>query len=104
MVEEEDGFNTRTAGMGESYYSLPHVVDHLNSLKESYKADPLSVPAIVVQVLNGRPVLRQGACRIRAVALANIELAEEGRELITSIRCEEFRGSRDPTHVIWTQA
>lgn len=60
MVEEEEGFNTRTAGMGESYYSLPHVVAHLNSLKESYKSEPLSVPAIVVQVLNGRPVLRQG--------------------------------------------
>ncbi len=49
---------------------------------------------IVVQVLNGRPVLRQGACRIRAAAMANIELAEEGRELISLIRCEEFRGSR----------
>ncbi|MGV4307900.1 DNA-binding protein [Citrobacter portucalensis] len=94
VVEEEEGFNTRTAGMGESYYSLPHVVAHLNSLKESYKSEPLSVPAIVVQVLNGRPVLRQGACRIRAAAMANIELAEEGRELISLIRCEEFRGSR----------
>ncbi|EGE2353514.1 DNA-binding protein [Escherichia coli] len=94
VVEEEEGFNTRTAGIGESYYSLPHVVAHLNSLKESYKHDPLSVPAIVVQILNGRPVLRQGACRIRAYAMANIELAEEGRELISLIRCEEFRGSR----------
>jgi len=94
VVEEEEGFNTRTAGMGESYYSLPNVLSHLNSLKESYKSDPLSVQAIVVQVLNGRPVLRQGACRIRAVALANSELAEEGRELITLIRCDEFRGSR----------
>lgn len=26
--------------------------------------------------------------------MANIELAEEGRELISLIRCEEFRGSR----------
>nr|WP_233341322.1 hypothetical protein [Escherichia coli]UGK56809.1 hypothetical protein [Escherichia coli] len=94
MVEEEEGFNTRTAGIGESYYSLPDVVAHLNSLKESYKIDPLSVQAIVVQILNGRPVLRRGACRIRAVAMANIELADEGRELITLIRCEEFRGSR----------
>ncbi len=94
VVEEEEGFNTRTAGIGESYYSLPDVVAHLNSLKESYKIDPLSVQAIVVQILNGRPVLRQGACRIRAVAMANIELADEGRELITLIRCEEFRGSR----------
>lgn len=59
MVEEEEGFNTRTAGIGESYYSLPDVVAHLNSLKESYKIDPLSVQAIVVQILNGRPVLRQ---------------------------------------------
>ena len=31
VVVEQEGFNTRTAGMGELYYSMPHVVEHLNS-------------------------------------------------------------------------
>ncbi|MCV5753145.1 DNA-binding protein, partial [Escherichia coli] len=41
----------------------------------------------------GVPVLRQGACRIRSIAIANRQLEAEGRERITRIRCEEFRGS-----------
>ncbi len=33
------------------------------------------------------------ACRIRSIAIANRQLEAEGRERITRIRCEEFRGS-----------
>ena len=55
--------------------------------------DPFSVTPIVVQMVNGVPVLRQGACRIRSIAIANRQLEAEGRERITRIRCEEFRGS-----------
>ncbi|HFY4493027.1 hypothetical protein L0F61_25985 (plasmid) [Salmonella enterica] len=93
VVVEQEGFNTRTAGMGELYYSMPHVVEHLNSLADAYMEDPFSVTPIVVQMVNGVPVLRQGACRIRSIAIANRQLEAEGRERITRIRCEEFRGS-----------
>lgn len=93
VVVEQEGFNTRTAGMGELYYSMPRVVEHLNSLADAYMEDPFSVTPIVVQMVNGVPVLRQGACRIRSIAIANRQLEAEGRERITRIRCEEFRGS-----------
>ncbi len=89
VVVEQEGFNTRTAGMGELYYSMPHVVEHLNSLADAYMEDPFSVTPIVVQMVNGVPVLRQGACRIRSIAIANRQLEAEGRERITRIRCEE---------------
>ncbi|WP_373407785.1 hypothetical protein ACEPWQ_23315 (plasmid) [Leclercia adecarboxylata] len=74
VVVEQEGFNTRTAGMGELYYSMPHVVEHLNSLADAYMEDPFSVTPIVVQMVNGVPVLRQGACRIRSIAIANRQL------------------------------
>ncbi|MHA4790772.1 DNA-binding protein, partial [Klebsiella pneumoniae subsp. pneumoniae] len=83
VVVEQEGFNTRTAGMGELYYSMPHVVEHLNSLADAYMEDPFSVTPIVVQMVNGVPVLRQGACRIRSIAIANRQLEAEGRERIT---------------------
>lgn len=85
VVVEQEGFNTRTAGMGELYYSMPHVVEHLNSLADAYMEDPFSVTPIVVQMVNGVPVLRQGACRIRSIAIANRQLEAEGRERITRI-------------------
>ncbi|EEX1005157.1 DNA-binding protein [Escherichia coli] len=93
VVTEIEGFNTRTAGMGEAYFSMPRVVEHLNSLANAYLEDPLAVMPISVQMLDGKPVLRQGACRIRAIAIANRQLEAEGQEQIKEIRVEEFRGS-----------
>lgn len=93
VIVELEGFNTRTAGMGEAYYSMPHVLEHLNGLAEAYLEDPMSVTPVVLQILDGKPVLRQGACRIRAIAIANRQLEAEGLPRISEIRTEEFRGS-----------
>ena len=93
VIVEIEGFNTRTAGMGEAYYSMPAVVEHLNGLAEAYIEDPMSVTPVVLQILDGKPVLRQGACRIRAIAIANRKLEAEGLPRISEIRTEEFRGS-----------
>lgn len=93
VIVEIEGFNTRTAGMGEAYYSMPAVVDHLNSLAEAYIEDPLSVTPVVLQIIDGKPSLRQGHCRIRGIAIANRRLEAEGRPGISEIRTEEFRGS-----------
>lgn len=93
VIVEIEGFNTRTAGMGEAYYSMPAVVDHLNSLAEAYIEDPMSVTPVVLQIIDGKPALRQGHCRIRGIAIANRRLEAEGRPRISEIRTEEFRGS-----------
>ncbi len=93
IVVEVPGFNTRVAGMGELYYSLPDVAAHIDSLAHAYLTDALNVPAIVVQMVGGVPVLRQGACRTRGIAKANRILAAEGQERITEIKVEEFRGT-----------
>ncbi|EIC1586862.1 DNA-binding protein [Escherichia coli] len=93
VVVEIEGFNTRTAGMGELYYSMPHVVEHLNSLANAYMEDALAVMPISVQIVDSKPVLRQGACRIRSIAIANRTLEALGKPRISEIRVEEFRGS-----------
>ncbi|CRY84066.1 hypothetical protein [Yersinia intermedia] len=93
VVQEEEGFNTRTAGMGEAYYSVPKVKAHIVRLAQAYLIDPMSVPAIAVQMVGGEPKLRQGACRSRAIIKANSILAEQGKGPIVEIRVEEFKGS-----------
>lgn len=94
VVQEEDGFNTRTAGMGEAYYSLPKVQAHIDRLAQAYLNDPMSVPAIAVQMVGGEPKLRQGACRKRAIKKADDVRAAQGKEPIAEIRVEEFKGSK----------
>ncbi|MFP1529488.1 hypothetical protein ACLB1R_35625 [Escherichia coli] len=90
VVVEQEGFNTRTAGMGELYYSMPHVVEHLNSLADAYMEDPFSVTPIVVQMVNGVPVLRQGACRIRSIAIANRQLEAKGVNALLVFAAKSF--------------
>lgn len=93
VVQEEDGFNTRTAGMGEAYYALPKPKAHIERLAQAYLRDPMSVPAIVVQIVGGEPKLRQGACRSRAIKKANSILTEQCKGHITEVRVEEFKGN-----------
>ena len=92
VVEVAD-FNTRTAGMGEAYYEMPEVQAHIERICNAYLADPMAVTPIVVQILNNIAVLRQGACRTRAIAKANRIREAEGLEPITEVRVEEFRGN-----------
>lgn len=36
VVQITEGFNSREMGMGEAYYQLPEVADHLNNIKNAY--------------------------------------------------------------------
>ncbi|OOB84607.1 hypothetical protein BZY71_23885 [Leclercia adecarboxylata] len=92
-VVEVAGFNTRTAGMGEAYYDMPEVKAHIERICNAYLADAMAVTPIVVQILNNIAVLRQGACRTRALVKANRIREAEGLEPITEVRVEEFRGN-----------
>ncbi|EIX9053550.1 hypothetical protein [Klebsiella variicola] len=87
------GFNTRTAGLGEAYWELPEVKDHLARLAQQYADSPLEMAAMVVQVRDGQVVIRQGHCRHRAIPLANKIREERGEGPVDKIRVDEFRGS-----------
>lgn len=87
------GFNTRTAGLGEAYWELPDVKDHLARLAQQYADNPLEMAAMVVQVRDGKVVIRQGHCRARAIPLANKIREERGEGPVDKIRVDEFRGS-----------
>ncbi len=43
------GFNTRTAGLGEAYWELPEVKDHLARLAQQYADSPLEMAPMVVR-------------------------------------------------------
>ena len=87
------GFNTRTAGLGEAYWELPEVKDHLARLAQQYADSPLEMAPMVVQVRDGQVVIRQGHCRHRAIPLANKIREERGEGPVDKIRVDEFRGS-----------
>ncbi|SCA23829.1 hypothetical protein [Klebsiella quasipneumoniae] len=87
------GFNTRTAGLGEAYWELPEVKDHLARLAQQYADSPLEMAPMVVQVRDSQVVIRQGHCRHRAIPLANKIRAERGEGPVDKIRVDEFRGS-----------
>lgn len=87
------GFNTRTAGLGEAYWDLPEVKDHLARLAQQYADNPLEMAPMVVQVRDGLVVIRQGHCRERAIPLANKIREERGEGPVEKIRVDEFRGS-----------
>ncbi|UYB60153.1 hypothetical protein N6B35_28630 (plasmid) [Klebsiella michiganensis] len=87
------GFNTRTAGLGEAYWELPEVKDHLARLAQQYADSPLEMAPMVVQVRDGQVVIRQGHCRHRAIPLANKIREERGEGPVGKIRVDEFRGS-----------
>ena len=87
------GFNTRTAGLGEAYWELPEVKDHLARLAQQYADSHLEMAPMVVQVRDGQVVIRQGHCRHRAIPLANKIREERGEGPVDKIRVDEFRGS-----------
>lgn len=64
---EEDGFNTRE-------YDLPKVKEHIWKFADAYKAGE-ELPPLLVRVVDGRILLRDGYCRRRGALLA----CEEGQ-------------------------
>jgi hypothetical protein len=79
MLVEQPGFNPRDYGDQE-------VIDHIEALKQSYIAARY-VPPLIVSVIDGDVVVREGHCRRRAVLLA----IDEGHD-IKRVRVEEHKG------------
>lgn len=87
LFEEEDDFNTRGAFLSkEEYFKQPKIKAHIRKLADSYK-NSVYVPPLIVKVRDGRLLIRDGHCRIRAIRLAISEGAE-----ITRVRVEEMPG------------
>jgi len=78
LVEQEN-FNPRD-------YNDPDVIEHIDRLKQAY-IDGRYVPPIIITIIDGDVVVREGHCRRRAVLLA----INEGHD-IKRVRVEEYRG------------
>ncbi|MDA4819501.1 DNA-binding protein, partial [Enterobacter hormaechei] len=72
VVQISPGFNSREMGMGEAYYQLPEVVDHLNNIKCAFIRGDYVDP-IRVLIKDGIPYVRQGHCRLKAALMAQAE-------------------------------
>lgn len=68
LLVEEEGFNVRD-------YDDPETIEHINQLAEAYKAGSW-VPPLVVKTVDGKPLVRDGHCRLRAIKKARKEGAE----------------------------
>ena len=72
VVQISPGFNSREMGMGEAYYQLPEVVDHLNNIKCAFIRGDYVDP-IRVLIKDGIPYVCQGHCRLKAALMAQAE-------------------------------
>lgn len=85
VVQITPGFNSREMGMGDAYYLLPEVADHLYNIKCAYMRGDYVDP-IRVLIKDGIPYVRQGHCRLKAAMMA---VAEGHVEL--TILCVEMK-------------
>ncbi|KGH23582.1 ParB/RepB/Spo0J family partition protein [Comamonas thiooxydans] len=87
LIEEEEGFNTRGAFLSkEEFFEQPKIKDHIRKLADAYKRGDY-LPPLTVKVVDGRILIRDGHCRMRAIRLA----ISEGTP-ITRVRVEEQSG------------
>lgn len=91
LLEEEDGFN-----IGRDYDD-PEVQEHIRNLADAYKAGE-DLPPLVVKVLDGRILVRDGHCRRRGALLARSEGAEITRLPIMEVKGDEV----DQTMILLT--
>lgn len=84
VIHVTPGFNSREMGMGDAYYQIPEVTDHINNIKAAYIRGDYVDP-IRVRLIDGTPFVRQGHCRLRAAQAA----LNEGHEI--SILCIEIK-------------
>lgn len=82
LFEEEPGFNPRN-------YERPKVKAHIEKLAKAYIAGK-SLPPLVVQVIDGRLIVRAGHCRRLAARLAR----ERGAPIVR-LNCIEMKGDED---------
>ena len=76
IVAITPGFNTREMGMGEEYYLLPEVAEHIHNIKMAYINGDYVEPIKVV-IVDGVVTVRQGHCRLHAAR----EAVSEGHQI-----------------------
>ena len=69
VIQVTPGFNSREMGMGDDYYKLPEVEEHIYNIKNAYIRGDYVDP-IRVRVIDGVPFVRQGHCRLKAAMMA----------------------------------
>jgi len=84
-VQIQPGFNTREMGMGEAFYKLPEVVAHIQRIKQAYIRHE-EVEPVTLKIIDGKPFIRQGNCRLRAA----LDAISEGHNII--FLAQEFKG------------
>lgn len=75
ILEVQEGFNPRGLFSDGNYYEREDVKQHIRNLADSYK-EGRYVPPIVVKVIDGKVLIRDGHCRHKAILLAKSEGAE----------------------------
>lgn len=80
-IEEESGFNPRD-------YTSPRVVKHIRTMANDYKRGD-TFPHLVIVVRNGTPYVRDGHCRLRAIALAVSEGAKIDKIPVVELKGDE---------------
>lgn len=80
QIQEEPGFNPRD-------YDSPREIAHINKMADAYARGEYFPPVVVV-VRNGDAFVRDGHCRLRAIAKATAE----GRCQVERVDVKEFKG------------
>tara|TARA_B100000446_G_scaffold184352_1_gene206232 strand:+ start:95327 stop:96256 length:930 start_codon:yes stop_codon:yes gene_type:complete len=80
-IHEDPGFNTRL-------YERPDVEEHINKLADAYEAGE-DLPPLLVKVIDGKVILRDGYCRIRGARIAKGRGAEIPRLPVKEVRGDE---------------
>lgn len=91
LLEEEDGFN-----IGRDYED-PDVVQHIRNLADAYIAGE-DLPPLIVKVVDGRILVRDGHCRRRGALLARSEGCEINRLAVLESKGDEI----DQTMILLT--
>lgn len=89
VIQVTPGFNSREMGMGEAYYQLPEVVDHLNNIKCAYIRGDYVDP-IRVLIKDGIPYVRQGHCRLKSALMAQAEGHTDLTVLCIEMKADEI--------------
>ncbi|EOX2600902.1 DNA-binding protein [Yersinia enterocolitica] len=92
LIKIDPNFNTRAEGFDsfDEFVALDENRAYINRLKKAYKDGSMLPPALIVQVIDGIPYLRDGNCRLYSI----LELISEGTD-ITLIHVTENKGDEE---------
>lgn len=91
QLKEEEGFNPRD-------YNDPNTEKHIENLAQAYTSGDIMPPPLMVKVVDGEILVRDGHCRLRGAKLAR----ERGAD-VRRLQVIEFKGDEiDQTALILT--